>query len=471
MVTSSVILIFVMAGLIIQNAALTSAKTASDSVGSTVTLSVNREKMFSEMRSSQSSSEGSETAKPTITMPTTTVAKVNKIGALSNVSAYNITNSASVNASGFTAVTTTTSSTESEHGGFGGGMGQENSATSGDISISGTTATAGADAFKAGTAKITSGRGIKASDIDTNNVVIESELAISNSLKVGDKIKVADVSDSNKTTELTIVGIYKTTATEGGGMSRVDPSNVIYSSYTLANTLAGTVDQVSNVTFTMAEPSKTTAFLKSAKKVLNDSKMSLTSDKASYEKAASQMKSTAVFASKIVWVVAIAGALILGLIILLITRERRREIGILVSLGESKIKVVGQLFVELLVVLVIALGVATAAGTTVSNVVGTKLVEQQTASLQQAAQTGAQGGGFPGGGKPSEGGAPAEGAARGGMRGEAVATTATEKLKNVLTPSAVVELGGVAVLIALVSVMGGAVMILKLRPKQILQAD
>ena len=41
MITASVILMFVMAGLIIQNAALTSAKTATNSVGSTVTLSKN----------------------------------------------------------------------------------------------------------------------------------------------------------------------------------------------------------------------------------------------------------------------------------------------------------------------------------------------------------------------------------------------------------------------------------------------
>ncbi len=44
--TSTVILVFVMAGLIIQNAALTAANNAANAVGSTVSLSANREKMF-----------------------------------------------------------------------------------------------------------------------------------------------------------------------------------------------------------------------------------------------------------------------------------------------------------------------------------------------------------------------------------------------------------------------------------------
>ena len=48
--TSTVILAFVMAGLIVQNAALKAATNAANSVGSTVTLSANREKMFEQMK-------------------------------------------------------------------------------------------------------------------------------------------------------------------------------------------------------------------------------------------------------------------------------------------------------------------------------------------------------------------------------------------------------------------------------------
>ena len=164
--TSTVILAFVMAGLIVQNAALKAATNAANSVGSTVTLSANREKMFEQMKaaqSSESSSSDSSSSDTTtsITMPTATISEVKKIAALSNVASYNITNSASVNASSFKAITTTSTNTPMGGGDRGGMMGNQNS---GDIQINGVTSTTSTASFSDGTAKIVSGRGIKTSD-------------------------------------------------------------------------------------------------------------------------------------------------------------------------------------------------------------------------------------------------------------------------------------------------------------------
>ncbi|GEP74963.1 hypothetical protein [Weissella thailandensis] len=151
-ITASVVLMFVMAGLIIQNAALMSAKTATNSIGSTVTLSQNREKMMQKMQKKMSSSSADE--QPTFTQPTTTIAKVKKIAALSNVASYNISTSASVNASGFNAVSTSSASSQT---GMGGPFG--NSSSNGSIQINGVSTTAGSANFSDGTAKMISGRG------------------------------------------------------------------------------------------------------------------------------------------------------------------------------------------------------------------------------------------------------------------------------------------------------------------------
>lgn len=464
--TSTVILVFVMAGLIIQNAALTAANNAANAVGSTVSLSANREKMFEQMKASQSSASStsnSETKPTAITMPTATVKQVKKIAALANVSSYNITNNASVNANSFKAVTTTTTSNA-----MGGGpMGGENN--SGDIQVNGVSLTAATSSFTDGSAKITSGRGIKASDQGTNNVVIESELASANKVKVGQTITVKTTADDAKTVKLTVVGIYKVkTATDG--FQRNDPSNTIYGSYTLANTINGTENVASNVTFTMAEPAKTTAFVKAAKKYIDTDKLTLTSDASQYKTAAANMKNVAAFASKIVWLVSIAGILILGLIIILITRERRREIGVLVALGESKPKVVAQLFTELLAILIVALGIATAAGNGVSGVIGKQLVQQQTTQQMQSANGGLPGGGAGQNGGPGGGQKPS-GNMGGGPMGTRGGMTKTAELQTAMTPVAVAELSGVAFLIAVLSVSGAAFSILRMRPKQILQAD
>jgi len=439
-ITASVVLMFVMAGLIIQNAALMSAKTATNSIGSTVTLSQNREKMMQKMQKKMSSSSATTDQQPTFTQPTTTIAKVKKIAALSNVASYNISTSASVNASGFNAVSTSSASSQT---GMGGPFG--NSSSNGSIQINGVSTTAGSANFAAGTAKMISGRGIKASDENKNNVVIESELASANNLKVGDRIKFANTSDASKKTSVKVVGIYNAKTTTNG-FSHQDPSNTIYASYTLSNELAGTEGKVSNVTYTMADSSKTKAFIKVAK----------------------QMKDVANFASKIVWVVAIAGALILGLIILLMTRERRHEIGILVALGETKVKVVAQLFTELLIVLVVALGIATAAGTAVSGSISDRLVSQQQNSQQSAMKQGAPGGNTNKSDHQGNG-APATGKITDGAMDQS--TTKPTTINTVLTPMAVAELGGIAILIALLSVSGAGITILRLKPKEILQAD
>lgn len=445
--TSTVILVFVMAGLIIQNAALTAANNAANAVGSTVSLSANREKIFEQMKASHSSASSTSNSE---TKPTATVKQVKKIATLPNISSYNITNNAAVNANSFKAVTTTSTSNA---------MGGESN--SGDIQVNGVSLTSATSSFADGSAKITSGRGIKASDHGTTNVVIESELASANKVKIGQTITVKTTADDAKTVKLTVVGIYKAkTATDG--FQRNDPSNTIYGSYTLANTINGTENVASNVTFTMAEPAKTSAFVKAAKKYIDTDKLTLTSDASQYKTAAANMKNVAAFASKIVWLVSIAGILILGLIIILIIRERRREIGILVALGESKPKVVAQLFTELLAILIVALGIATAAGNGVSGVIGKQLVQQQTKQQMQSAN-----GGLPGGGA----GQKLSGNMGGGPMGTRGGMAKTAELQTAMTPVAVAKLGGVAFLIAVLSVSGAAFSILRMRPKQILQAD
>lgn len=121
----SAIMIFVLAGIIIQSAAIQATNSAKNSAGTMVTLSADREKAFASMRKSQSSSSSSSSsssnaAPAAITMPSVKIKTAEKIAALSNVAGYQYSNSASVNASGFSAVTTSSSSGGGGQGGFGG---------------------------------------------------------------------------------------------------------------------------------------------------------------------------------------------------------------------------------------------------------------------------------------------------------------------------------------------------------------
>ncbi|MDI6682038.1 ABC transporter permease [Leuconostoc suionicum] len=464
----SAIMIFVLAGIIIQSAAIQATNSAKNSAGTTVTLSADREKAFASMRKSQSSSSSSSSsssnaAPAAITMPSVKIKTAEKIAALSNVAGYQYSNSASVNASGFSAVTTSSSS----GGGQGGFSGSSNS---GDITISGVSTTAAETNFKSKSYKITSGRGITAADKNTNNVVIESELATSNSLKVGSTIKVKTTDDDSKTYTLNVVGIYKakTSTSSQGGPNMSDPSNTIYSSYTFAGTVNGDTTSVTSVVYTLTDSSKEKAFTKQAKKLISSS-FSLTSSSETYALLMKPMKNVQSFANKIVWIVGIAGTIILALITVLMIRERRHEIGVLMALGESKFKIVLQLFSELFAVLVLSLVIAGVAGNFVGNAVGKQLVSQQTTATQSTS-TGA---GFGGGGQqPGGGGGTApSGAARSGQTSMTASGSQVSTLKTKISAKSMAELGGLGLGIIAIAVVAGSTPIFRLKPKKILSNE
>lgn len=464
----SAIMIFVLAGIIIQSAAIQATNSAKNSAGTTVTLSADREKAFASMRKSQSSSSSSSSsssnaAPAAITMPSVKIKTAEKIAALSNVAGYQYSNSASVNASGFSAVTTSSSS----GGGQGGFSGSSNS---GDITISGVSTTAAETNFKSKSYKITSGRGITAADKNTNNVVIESELATSNSLKVGSTIKVKTTDDDSKTYTLNVVGIYKakTSTSSQGGPNMSDPSNTIYTSYTFAGTVNGDTTSVTSVVYTLTDSSKEKAFTKQAKKLISSS-FSLTSSSETYALLMKPMKNVQSFANKIVWIVGIAGTIILALITVLMIRERRHEIGVLMALGESKFKIVLQLFSELFAVLVLSLVIAGVAGNFVGNAVGKQLVSQQTTATQSTS-TGA---GFGGGGQqPGGGGGTApSGAGRSGQTSMTVSGSQVSTLKTKISAKSMAELGGLGLGIIAIAVVAGSTPIFRLKPKKILSNE
>ncbi|QBO36490.1 ABC transporter permease [Periweissella cryptocerci] len=460
---TSAILIFVLAGLIIQNAAVTATQNAQKSAGATVTLSANREKMFAQM---QAAREAGETTRPA--EATATVAQVKKIAALANVAGYSISNSASVNANGFDPI----ESSSSSQGGFGGGQGgtsrggESNKPAQGDMNIAGVSTSASAAAFTGKTATLVDGRGITASDENTNNIMIEKNLADQDSLKVGDTVKVKST-DGKQKISLKIVGIYQLKSTATEGFSPIDPSNTIYASYTLANTLNGTVDQAANVTFTLSEPSKANAFVKAAKKLIDTNKLQLTADDAAYKALLTPLNNIKSFASKIVILVAVAGVIILTLIIVLMVRERRHEMGVLLSIGERKAKIVGQLFFELFAVLVISLGIAGVTGNYVGQTVGNQLVAQQTAQAKTTSETTGQPGSQGGRGMGGQLGAGGPGGMRGGMTNQA-SPAQLKQLNTTLNMKTLGELGGFGLVIILVAVSAASINILRLKPKRIL---
>ncbi|GMC02073.1 MULTISPECIES: ABC transporter permease [Enterococcus] len=476
------ILVFVLAGLTIRSAAEQAASEAQKEVGATVTLSANREASFqkpAETATSETDSDGTaqERIDPgSFSLTPVSLEDAQKIADLTDVKSYSFESSASALASdGITAISSsdsTDSSAESTDANqpMGGDMPGGGQMTQADFQVTGVLTSAQNSTFSSGTATITDGEGIDESDKDTNQVLIEQTLATANDLAVGDTFTITSSEDEETTYELTVKGIYESSASSnsmGMQFSMMNPSNTLYTSYTLANELNGTAEDntIDSAVYTLADPENMDDFLAKAKKLIDTDTFSLQSNDAAYQSMLEPLNNVASFSKNVVLLVAVAGIIILTLIIMITIRERRHELGVLLSLGESRIKIILQLFTEVALCMILALGVAAVSGNVVANVVGQQLLEQQTNSDQNT-QTNDAKSQRPDGENPG---------GRGGQMGApgsnsnpfAVSDEVSELSINV-TPTQIGFLALVALGISLLSVCLASIGILRLNPRKIL---
>ncbi|WP_313151088.1 ABC transporter permease [Enterococcus sp.] len=467
----SAILIFVLAGLTIRSAALVATENAQKSVGATVTLQANREQAF-QQRSSSSDSDDQSTRPDPGSFQSTPVAitDAQAIADLDGVASYSFEVSTSADAvSGIEPISSSDSSTESEAtdssetgqmDGMPGGMPGGNMST-GDFQITGVSSSAAYTTFSEGTATITDGEGITSEDEGTNQVLIESSLAEANDLAVGDTFSITDAEDNE--VDVTIKGIYETSEV-GNSISQMfnflNPANTIFASYTLANTLSGNEDTIDSATYTLSDPSEMTAFVEEAEGLIDTETYSIQTNDQMYQSMLTPLNNVASFAKNIIVLVAAAGIIILTLIVMMSIRERRYEIGVLLSLGESRAKVILQFFTEIFVCMVFALGIAAASGNLVGNAVGEQLLAQQTETTTDQAATENAG---PGGGEM-----PQMGGNRGGSFPSFTQSAEVESLEITVSPQQIGLLALLGLGISFGSILLSSAGILRLNPKKIL---
>lgn len=477
----SAILIFVLAGLTIRSGADLATTNAKKSVGATVTLSTNREAMF---KQSDSEDENSRPDPGSFERTPVNLSDAKKIAKLSNVKSYSFEASTSADkSSGIEPISSdsdasndstenTEESSDEQMAGFGGG-GAPGGMSQGDFQIKGVSESSSYSEFSAGTASLVEGEAITSEDEGTNNVLIEQSLAEANDLSVGDTFKIKDTDD--KDVEVTIKGIYKTSDSGdsmGAQFNFMNPSNTIFSSYTMVNTLTGSEGKtIDSAVYNLEDPKNMDSFVKQANKLIDTDTFSLETNDQMYQQMLQPLNNVSSFAKNIVILVAAAGVIILTLIIMLSIRERKYEIGVLLSLGESRMKVISQFFVEIFICMIFALGIAAASGNVVGNGVGNQLLSQQTTSQnvegQEANAAGNNGG--PGGQGQMPGGG--NGGPRGGGQMGGNPFTQTEEIQELnisVKPMEILSLAGIGLGISLFSIVLSSAGILRLNPKKIL---
>lgn len=307
-------------------------------------------------------------------------------------------------------------------------------------------------------------------DTANNECVISQELALLNSIEVGDSITLTNPGDETETFALLVTGIFtgssEATTTQGRGfMSSMDPSNQIYTNYLTLNTLieSASTDNplISSVqgTYVLGTPSAFEAFQADVTEMgLSDEYTVSSNDLTNYENSLLPLTNLKKFATILLVLVLGIGGVILTLFSIFIIRERKYEVGVLTAIGMKKKNVAAQFLTEAFLVAIIGVMVGTGLGAALSQPVADVLLADQISSIQQ--QQTEQMSQF--GRDVGMGGGP------GG--GERIANVENyiDSLSPTMDLSVVLSLAGICVLLSLLASSAALIFVMRYEPMRIL---
>jgi len=273
-----------------------------------------------------------------------------------------------------------------------------------------------------GTYVIDEGRFYTQDEIDSGAkvAVIEERLATANNLNIGDSITVKLIQDNSyeseyigdmdTTLEYEIIGIY----TNNKVLSEDDAWMSSYPAYTPENSilvpatsLTSKLNEINlaawnyykemypdeeyyqNDDHMPTEDSFYTTFVILLNDPLNVDKFieenadnliaftKLNANDDLFQTFSKPLDTMSLFANIIVWIVVINAIVIISLVTALTMKTREHEIGILLSIGVSKLKIVAQLFIELVVVAIIGFTLAVVSGSLVAKSIGQAVLNYQ----------------------------------------------------------------------------------------------
>ena len=250
------------------------------------------------------------------------------------------------------------------------------------VMMNGITASKSNIDFKSEVLKLEKGRHIE--ENDKNKIMIHEKFAELNNINLGEKIK---LSQEGKTLELEIVGIYSGEKTNTfSGLSSDFIENTVYIDYKSSQELSNLIanNKVTSVEYGVEDPTKLDDVIKAVEDLGINNLMVSKSNK-NYELVTSSVESITKITNMIRIGSVVVGVVILSLILMFWVRERTYEIGILLSLGISKVNLVLQFIVEVILVtifgLMIALGIEIATIKYLASNVGSIFSEELPKSI------------------------------------------------------------------------------------------
>jgi len=246
--------------------------------------------------------------------------------------------------------------------------------------------------------ELVSGRVYTAEEVASGAPValIDESLAQANNLTVGDTFTLQSRDGTTKET-FTIIGITRdiSPATEEFGTSGGGPvfranlfgaANQILAPYTAVQRLKGETGQVNSATFYLDSPENIDAFRQEAIAAgLDTDKYSLNANDLAAQAAAAPFQALEGFARVGLIALVVVGALVVVLVMSLVTRERKLEIGVLRALGASRRNIAAQFVVETATICLVALLVGGLVGGLAAQTSAERLLQREVAAMQSSA--------------------------------------------------------------------------------------
>ena len=235
--------------------------------------------------------------------------------------------------------------------------------------------------FSSGVFSIKSGRNIE--NEDTNKVIIHEDLASKNGLKIGDKIKL--MLEKNEG-EFEIVGLFTGKKQEKfNGLSSDFSENMIFMNYDYSQKVLKNLDDNKKIAtklyIYLTSPEKMNDVINEIKKInLEWANYKVGTDNNNFDEVRETVGSVKYIVMIMSILIMIGGLVVLSLILILWLRERVFEIGVLLSIGISKFKIVMQFIMELLIVTIPVIIVSFFAGNVVINQVASRIFTNITTS-------------------------------------------------------------------------------------------
>ncbi len=136
------------------------------------------------------------------------------------------------------------------------------------------------------------------------------------------------------------------------------------------------VSYVNNVTLLLNDPLEVDNFVAEYGSELPQF-MKISANNEEFERLSRPLDTLSLYANFIVWLVVINAVVIITLVTALTLKTREYEIGVLLSIGASKFKIILQFFVELALVAIIGFTLSIASGSLVANQVGSTVLDYQ----------------------------------------------------------------------------------------------